>query len=182
MHEGQCPVGGNNAVVTGLQVLGGPKLIAALKGFALGHHDILRAPVFVGDSHIQFLSLALHIDMDNGLFDVSPQLDADDAIRHLDIAFVKVQNLTETTHIDVRRQTDTETTGLEQGVILVERATTRQIEQHVAIFRPDVHTNVATAARHRLRRVLARRVPLVVLGLAPYRQARCPQSDKQQIL
>ena len=72
MHEGQCPVGGNNAVVTGLQVLGGPKLIAALKGLALGHHDILRAPVFVGDSHIQFLSLALHIDMDNGLFNVSP--------------------------------------------------------------------------------------------------------------
>ena len=117
--------------------------------------------------------------MDDGLFDVSPQLDADDAIRHLDIAFVKVQNLTETAHIDVRRQTDTEATGLEQGIILVERATTRQIEQHVAIFRPNVHTYVATAARHRLRRVLARRVPLVVLGLGADHETYDEKKEKK---
>ena len=102
MHEGQCTVGSYDTIMMGLQTLGSRKLITALKSLALGHRDILHPPILVGDSHIQLLPFALHINMDDGLFNISPQLDADNTIRHLDIALVQVQNLTETTHVDVR--------------------------------------------------------------------------------
>ena len=88
--------------------------------------------------------------MDNGLVDIGPQLDTDVAIGDLDIAFVEVQDLPERLHVESGRQTDTETSQLQQTVVLVETATARQVEQHIAMLHPHIHAHIATTTGHRL--------------------------------
>ena len=150
MQEGDSLIGGHNAVRTGPQSLGGCKLIAGLKGFALGQQDVACAPVFIRGSHHLLDTGTHHVDVYHRFLHVSPQLDARPSVGNLDIALAKMQYLPEMVHVQSRRQTDAEASLLEQRVVLVKRPRARQVEQHVAMLHPHIHAHVAATTRHRL--------------------------------
>ena len=150
VHESHPFTGGYHTVGMGGKSLGGSKLITRLETFAFGERDVLGAPVLVGHRHTLLDPRTGHVDVDHGFPDVSPQLYGQLAVADFDIALGEMQGLTEVLHVETWRQTQPEAPGLQQGVILVERAATGYIEQHVALLDPYVHADVATSAGHRL--------------------------------
>ena len=166
MHEQDTVVRCHNVVGMGFHTLGSRKLITRLEAFALGQFLFLGAPVLVGHGDALLYLRARHVDVYHRFPDVGPQLYRQLAVAHLHIALLQVQRLAEVLHVETWRQAQSEASGFQQGVQLVERTAACHIEQHVALFHPYIHADVAASAGHRLRRVPALRGPYVVLGLS----------------
>ena len=77
------------------ETLWGSKLITGLKAFALGEFDILGAPRFIRHLDICLLLLLRHLDVNDGLLYVGPDNNPRLSVRHLTVAVLQYQLLTE---------------------------------------------------------------------------------------
>ena len=153
------------------------KLIRRLHTLALSYLDILCSPVLVCSLHSN-CPLGLHINVYNRFKHIGPYLDGFLSVGNLYITVVKAKGLTEClSTFQCRGQLYPYPTLLQQCVVFIESTATAQVEQDVAIFYPHVHSNASTAARHRLRRILAWCCPSIICRLRHYIQS---YNNKQQ--
>ena len=166
VYEEQGVVRATDRVATGRRTLWHPELITALESLALRHQPVCGAPALVGHLHARLLLLHGHLHMYHGFLHVYPYHDPSLSVGHLTVAVLQHQLLTEAAHLQGVRQVYAEASQFQQGIVLVEASALAQVEEHVAVlFRPHIQSHVATATGHRFRGVLARRGPLVGLGL-----------------
>ena len=118
--------------------------------FALGEHDILCAPRLVSHLDICLFFLYRHFDVYYRFLYIHPQHDPRLTVCHLTVAILQYQLLTKRRQVQWLRQMNAETSQFQQRIVFVETTATTQIEQHIALLHPDVHTHIATTAGHRL--------------------------------
>ena len=150
MHKGYSALIGHDAVVVRRQSFGCRKLITCLESLALCQYYVMCAPRFVRHLHIGLLLFYRHLHMHHGFVCVGPYLYPSLTVGNLTVAVAKHQLLAKRLHIERAGQMHAEASQLQQSIILVETAATAEIEKHVAILTPYIHTYVAATARHRL--------------------------------
>ena len=171
--EEHAVIRGLHHVVRRHRLLGNRPLVGALLSLSLAQRTVGIPPVLVRQ-RIGKGPFARQLQVHHRTVHIRPQLHGDAAEQDLHIAVVQLQRLPEVT-VQQRGvvQPDTYTPLLQERIVLIKGTAAAQVEQQFAVFHPYVHADVATAARHRLRRVPARRGPRVVVRL-------CPQAEGHQ--